>query len=246
MMDETVWRPPPGQRRSRRGGSLAVFPERGTLLPAPHLPDPKAPWLRRFRPRPKARFRLVCFPHAGGSATYYSTLAQSPALAPTAEVPALQYPGRQHRRREQLMDSIPEPADRITASLTSHHDHPPTLFGHSMGAVLAFAVARRRQERSENQPNRLFVSGRRAPSRFYRGTVHLLGDAEPADELRRVGSTDPRFLDDEEPLADVLPVARNDYQATEEYRWDPPAPLSCPVTALVGDPGEREPVRGAQ
>ncbi|MEU5698704.1 thioesterase II family protein [Streptomyces aurantiacus] len=204
-------------------------------MSAPHIPDLPDPWLRRFRPRPEAKVRLVCFPHAGGSATYYHALAQSPALMPTAEVLAVQYPGRQDRRKEQLMDSVPELADRITASLTPYDDRPLALFGHSMGAVLAFEVAQRLRERSENQPHWLFVSGRRAPSRFRRGTVHLLGDAELVDELRRVGGTDPRFLDDEELLAEIIPVVRNDYRATEEYRWSPSSPLRCPVTALAGD-----------
>jgi len=154
----------------------------------------------------------------------------------------VQYPGRQDRRREQLMDSIPELADRITASLTPYDDCPLALFGHSMGAVLAFEVARRLQERVENQPHRLFVSGRRAPSRFRRGTIHRLGDAELVDELRRVGGTDPRFLDDEELLAEIIPVVRNDYRATEEYRWSPSSPLKCPITALAGDRDTQAPL----
>ncbi|WP_055568811.1 MULTISPECIES: thioesterase II family protein [Streptomyces] len=193
------------------------------------------PWIRRFRPRPEAAVRLVCFPHAGGSASYYHPLAQSPTLLPDTEVLAVQYPGRQDRRRERLLDGIPEMADLITEALAPYDDRPLAFFGHSMGAVLAFEVAQRLSERPGGQPCGLFVSGRRAPSLYRRGTVHLLSDAELVGELRRAGGTDPRFLDDEELLADIIPVVRNDYRAVELYQWTPAPPLNCPITALVGD-----------
>ncbi|MFF3641034.1 thioesterase II family protein [Streptomyces sp. NPDC002564] len=192
-------------------------------------------WIRRFRPQPEAEIRLVCFPHAGGSASYYHPLAQSPALRPHVEVLAVQYPGRQDRRREPLIDDVPELADLITRALAPFDDRPLAFFGHSMGAVLAFEVARRLRDGAGKQPCRLFVSGRRAPSRFRPGTVHLLDDAALAQELRRAGGTDPMFLDDPELLAEILPVVRNDYRAVELYRWTPSPPLTCPVTALVGD-----------
>ncbi|MEU5367125.1 alpha/beta fold hydrolase [Streptomyces sp. NPDC005925] len=193
------------------------------------------PWIRRFRPRPEAGVRLVCLPHAGGSASYYHPLAQSPALLPGTEVLAVQYPGRQDRRREPLIDDVARLADLITGALAPFDDRPLALFGHSMGAVLAYEVAQRLRDRTGQEPCRLFVSGRRAPSRFRRGTVHLLSDAELADELRRAGGTDPVFLDDEELRAEILPVVRNDYRAVELYRWTPSPPLTCPITALVGD-----------
>ncbi|HET9383173.1 MAG TPA: alpha/beta fold hydrolase [Streptomyces sp.] len=199
-------------------------------MSASPTPDPPDPWIRRFRPRPEADVRLVCLPHAGGSASYYHPLTRSPLL-PATEVLAVQYPGRQDRRREPLVDDIPRLADLITEALAPFGDRPLALFGHSMGAVLAFEVAQRLGER----PRHLFVSGRRAPSRFRRGTVHLLSDAELVGELRRAGGTDPRFLDDEELLAEILPVVRNDYRAVELYRWNQAPPLDCPVTALVGD-----------
>jgi surfactin synthase thioesterase subunit len=162
-------------------------------------------------------------------------LAQSPALPAEVEVLAVQYPGRQERHKEPLIDSLPELADQVSTALGPFADRPLVFFGHSMGATLAFEVAQRLAQRSENQPRRLFVSGRRAPSRFRPGTNHLLSDTGIADELRRGGGTDPIFLDDPELLAEVIRVVRNDYRAIETYQWVPSPPLGCPITALVGD-----------
>ncbi|WP_229816406.1 thioesterase II family protein [Streptomyces lucensis] len=193
-------------------------------------------WIRRLRPRPDAAVRLVCFPHAGGSATYYHPLAHSPSLTPAAEVLAVQYPGRQDRRREPLVDSLSLLADQAATALEPLADRPLVLFGHSMGATLAYEVARRLgARRPAGEPRWLLVSGRRAPSRFRGGTVHLRTDTELVEELRRVGGTDPAFLDDPELLETILPVVRNDYRAIEGYRWTPVPPLTCPITALVGD-----------
>jgi pyochelin biosynthetic protein PchC len=177
--------------------------------------------------------RLFCFPHAGGSASYYFPFSQ--ALGPDIETWAVQYPGRQDRRHEPLIDNIPELADRVYEALGDEGDRPFAFFGHSMGAVVAFEVARRLEQRARTAPVRLFVSGRRAPSRRRRGEVHLRDDSGLIAELRRVGGTDHRFLGDTELLAAILPVTRNDYRAIETYEWAPGSPLGCPVTALVGD-----------
>ncbi|MFI1095901.1 thioesterase II family protein [Streptomyces sp. NPDC020917] len=190
-------------------------------------------WLRVFHPRPDRELRLVCFPHAGGSATYYFPLSQS--LDPRFEVAAVQYPGRQDRRREPLVDSVPELADRIADVLEGLHGERFAFFGHSMGAVLSFEVACRLRERGATGPLRLIVSGRRAPSRFREGWVHLRDDAGLVAELKKVGGTDERLLADPELLATVLPVTRNDYRAVETYRFAGGPRLDCPVTALVGD-----------
>ncbi|WUI00885.1 alpha/beta fold hydrolase [Spirillospora sp. NBC_00431] len=189
-------------------------------------------WIRNFHSCPGTSVRLFCFPHAGGSATRYFPLSRS--LAPELEVSSVQYPGRQDRRAEPYLDNIPELADRVFEVLRGAVDRPFAMFGHSMGAVLAFEVTRRLEDAGAPAPLRLFVSGRRAPSRHRPGTVHQRDDAGIVAALREVGGTDPRLLEDEEMLATVVSVTRNDYKAAETYRWSPGPPLSCPVTALVG------------
>ncbi|MDH2430752.1 alpha/beta fold hydrolase [Sphaerisporangium sp. TRM90804] len=190
-------------------------------------------WARRFHPSPQAPVRLVCFPHAGGAASYFHPL--SAALAPDAEVLAIQYPGRQDRRRETCVDTIPELADRVFGALDGRVKPPFVFFGHSMGAVVAFEVALRFARAGGPAPSRLVVSGRRAPSSRQR-RVDLGTDAAVVAELRRLGGTPEMFLRDPELLASIVQVTRVDYRALDDYAAPPDAVLDgVPVTALVGD-----------
>ncbi|RCG28782.1 thioesterase [Streptomyces diacarni] len=189
-------------------------------------------WLRRFHPAPDAGVRLVCFPHAGGSATFY--LPVSRMLSPSIEVVPVQYPGRQERRGEPCVSDIGELADRVVEELLSLNTKPLALFGHSMGAVVAYEVARR-LESKEIKPLRLFVSGRRAPSRTRGGRVRQRDDNGLIDELKKLSGTDSQILDDPDMLRMILPAVRSDYKAVESYRHTPGPRLDCPVVALTGD-----------
>jgi surfactin synthase thioesterase subunit len=212
---------------------MGLDPARGTapdVLQA-HLSRPASPWLRRLGPASSAPVRLVCFPHAGGSAVSYVKLAH--ALSPTVDTHAVQYPGRFERRHEPLPESITAVADAVVAELAPSRGRPTALFGHSMGSVIAFEVARR-LEAMGCPPTWLFVSGSAAPSRQRRECTHLLDDPSFLGEVQKLGGTDRRLLDDDELMQLMLPVIRADSQALESYRYAPGPPLRCPVTALNG------------
>lgn len=190
-------------------------------------------WIRRFHPAPEAATRLVCFPHAGGSATFYFPV--SATLSPGVEVLTVQYPGRQDRRNEPPIGDIPSLADAVFEALRPWLADRPALFGHSMGSIVAFEVARRMEEHG-TPPRVLVASGRRAPSRYRGESVHLRDDEGVLAELRKLSGTDPRLLADEELQRMVLPAIRSDYRAIETYRHAAGAPpLSCPITVFVGD-----------
>jgi surfactin synthase thioesterase subunit len=191
-------------------------------------------WVRRFHPSDESQFRLICFPHAGGSASYYYPL--SDALSPDMETLAIQYPGRQDRRAEGCITNLAELADRTYAALRDWQDGRPTVFfGHSMGSIMAFEVARRFQDDAGTPPAWLFASGYPAPSRLRGGTIHRRDDAGLVDELRTAGGTDPIWLQDEDLMASILPAVRGDYTAVETHPRVPGAQLDCPITMLVGD-----------
>jgi surfactin synthase thioesterase subunit len=188
-------------------------------------------WIRRYHPAPDAAVRLVCLPHAGGSASYFFQVSKE--LSPDFDVLAVQYPGRQDRRDERCVDSIAELADAVTAVLLPVTDRPVVLFGHSMGATLAFEVARR-LERRGIVPLALLASGRRAPSRHRDEGVHRRSDDEIVAELKALSGTKAEVLGDEELLRMVLPAIRSDYKAAETYRYVEGPPLSTPIQAHFG------------
>ncbi|MEB3959090.1 alpha/beta fold hydrolase [Streptomyces kunmingensis] len=189
-------------------------------------------WIRRYFPSTEATVQLICLPHAGGSAPFYRPVAQ--ALSPRVEVLAVQYPGRQDRRNEPMIDDLGVLADRVSEAVAACVDRPFALFGHSMGATLAFEVAAR-LERRQRYPLRVFASGRRAPSMRRDERVHERDDDGVVRELRTLSGTDQRVFGDEELLRMVLPAIRNDYRAAETYRYTPGPPLRAPITALTGD-----------
>lgn len=204
-------------------------------------PEPYSPWIRVFHPSAQTRVRLVCFPHAGGSASWFHRM--SATLAPDVEVLAVQYPGRQERRLEPSFADIAEAADRIAEELAPWRGGPLAFFGHSMGATIAYEVALR-LERTGLQPVVLFASGRRAPSRVRNEHIHELPDSGLVAELKALSGTDSALLDDPDMLSLVLPTLRSDYRAAETYRHREGDRLDCPVFALTGSHDPRADVEG--
>ncbi|MEU3713506.1 thioesterase II family protein [Streptomyces catenulae] len=206
----------------------------------PHPPSPRTaptgPWIRRFGAADGA-VPLVCFPHAGGSAGSYLPLAKQ--LTPHVETWAVQYPGRQERYRETPFTEVTALADAAFTALRPHLTGPYAFFGHSMGALVAFEVARRCEAETGHGPVRLFASARRAPSVPHRGATGWRDDDALVAELERLGGTIPGALDDPDLRAMVLPVLRADYRAVEGYVCAAGATVGCPLTVLCGD---RDPV----
>lgn len=196
------------------------------------MPDLESDWIRRFHQGAADVPRLVCFPYAGGASTYFFTFSE--ALQQDMDVYAVQYPGRQDRLREPLVDDIAVLADQVTAAMQGWADRPTVFFGHSMGAVVAYEVARRRQQQGLTLDH-LYVSGRRAPMRLRDTSVHLLDDSGLREEVAALGGPGVELLTHPELGPLLLPSIRNDYKAIETYRHAPGAPLTCPITALIGD-----------
>jgi pyochelin biosynthetic protein PchC len=151
---------------------------------------------------------------------------------------AIHYPGRTDRHKEPCLENIADLADYAAVALedfTGPDDPPYALFGHSLGATVAFEVACRLEECGEG-PTTLFASGRRAPSRHREEAVHKLPDAELVAHLGELAGTDERLLSDPDAVAMILPSVRADYKAAETYRHWPQGPrLRCPVHVVIGD-----------
>jgi pyochelin biosynthetic protein PchC len=186
-------------------------------------------WLRRFRPRPQALLRLLCFPHAGGSAAFFRGWAS--LLPPTVELVVVQYPGRADRFSEPLVHDLRRLADLVAEAVDRRVPAPAAFFGHSLGAALALEVARR-WERRRGPLAHLFASGRPAPHRP--GTEHLDDDDTLWKNMVALGGTAEEFADRPELRDLALPVVRNDYRMSETFVPAPDPVLDCPITVYFG------------
>lgn len=181
---------------------------------------------RVYRPQPAPVQRLVCFPHAGGSASFYRGWAEH--LPSGVELAIAMYPGREDRLLDPHPDTLEELAAEFAPSVP--WDVPPVLFGHSMGAAVAFEVARR----MTHPPVRLIVSGHPAPHQQRLQDVHLRADDGLLEELRAIGGPTVGLLDHPQVRDLVLPMIRADYRLSERYRPGRRRPLPVPITALIG------------
>ncbi|OON72403.1 thioesterase II family protein [Streptomyces tsukubensis] len=190
------------------------------------------PWVRDLRRVTSPVGHVLLFPHAGGAATYFRPFAAH--FTEDLDVSAIQYPGRQERLREPFVTTIESLADQVIRELEPLLGTPLLLFGHSMGAAVAYEVARRMG--SQGYPPRgLVVSGRRAPSTTREEAVHRGTDEEVLAEIARLDGTSRQLLHEPDIVRMVMPAIRNDYRAIELYRPDPASTLDVPILCLTGE-----------
>lgn len=189
-------------------------------------------WFDCLRSNPNARFCLFCFPHAGGGTSLYRSWVDG---LPDVEISALVLPGRERRFTERPIQRI-GPLVRALAS-ASYGPKPFAFFGHSMGAIVAFELARELRRRGMRQPFHLFVSAHEPPwlMKHRDAPRHLLPDPELIEELRKLSGTDEELFADPSFLEPFLPALRADFELLETYSYSPEDPLSCPITAIGGE-----------
>ncbi|MFD5141832.1 thioesterase II family protein [Streptomyces sp. NPDC058401] len=211
--------------------SLASSP-----VPSPGSASASSRLLRCAAPDPDARVRLVCFPHAGGSAAFFRDWG---AALPGIEVHAVCYPGRAERIAEPPSTDLRQLAHEIADAVAELADRPVALFGHSMGAPVALETAAALEARGID-PVRLFASGSRnapyPPSGDGSDTDDEdTDDAAVIEHLLTLGGTDPELAADPEFQELVLPYVRADGRAFRTYVPRPDLSVRCPVTTVNGD-----------
>jgi pyochelin biosynthesis protein PchC len=192
-----------------------------------------ARWLRRFGGPEQPSRLLVCFPHAGGGASAYR--GWQGRLPPDVLMYAVRYPGHHDRSAEACHHRMEPLAEAIAAVLDALPALPLALFGHSMGASLAFEVAYRLEQHHGRKLATLFVSGSRAPHLLDRGLLHLDNDDDLISYAVDVGGSSPVVFADPDLRARVLPPLRADHEMLDSDR--PPAgrTIGAPIVGYLGD-----------
>jgi medium-chain acyl-[acyl-carrier-protein] hydrolase len=176
--------------------------------------------------------RLVCFPFAGGGASIFRSWSDE--LLPEIDVWSVELPGRETRFRERRPTALETVLDPIVEHLVASSNLPTALFGHSLGAVIAFEVARALCEHG-SFPCRLFASAAYAPDALRQARpIHELPDAELIEKLRQYRGTPREVLEHRGLMELLLPLLRSDFRMAERYQYRAAPPLPCPITAIGG------------
>ena len=190
-------------------------------------------WIACRKPIPQARLRLFCFPYAGGGVSIFR--AWSDGLPADVEVCPVQLPGRGTRLMEPPFTRLSPLIQALAEGLFPLLDKPFAFFGHSLGALVSFELARQLRRHYAVQPVRLFISADRAPQIPNRDSpVHSLPEGEFLVELRRLKGTPREVLEDEELRQIMLPLLRADFAVYETYGYLTEPPLNCPISAFGG------------
>ena len=197
------------------------------------LSNPADRWLSYRKVRPQARLRLFCLPYSGAGGSIYCQWSET--LPPAIEVCPVQLPGREHRLNEQPFTALTAVVPKIAEAIRPYLDKPFAFFGHSLGALLSFELARYLRREWQLMPSHLFVSGHSAPQLcHYKSPIHTLPEADFVARLDELNGMPDGVLTHPELRELLLPLLRADFTMCETYQYEAGAPLNCPLTALGG------------
>jgi len=190
-------------------------------------------WVTCPKPNPQATLRLFCFHYAGGGAAIFRTWSDS--LPQSVEVCAIELPGRGTRLMERPFTQLEPLVPTLASALFPYLDKPFAFFGHSMGGLVSFELARLLRREYGLSLVHLFVSAHRAPQvPDPDAPIHALPNPEFLQELRRYNGTPEAVLENAELMQLLLPTLRADFAVVETYAYTPEQPLDCPITAFGG------------
>jgi len=197
-------------------------------------------WAKCYASWPSPRWRLICFPYAGAGAATFADWRLPDELA--AEIWSVRLPGRENRYHEPPIRRLTPMVSLLAAELRQLFDVPFVFFGHSMGALLAFELARLLRRSGRPQPRHLFVSAHRSPDLDpWRRAISTLPDDAMLDRLDEMARPAVSVLHNRELFVALAPMMRADFELCETYAYRDDEPLDIPLTAFtaVDDPEVR-------
>jgi len=197
-------------------------------------------WITRLQPRPNASLQIVCLPSAGAGASMYR---HWPALfGEDADVLAVALPGRESRPLEASAKDLSTLARRIVVHLLPVLDRPYVLFGHSMGALLAYEISRVLPAVGGAAPRLLVLSAVRPPDTPRPAAIIDGTNADLVTSLSELGGIPAEVLENEELLTLLLEPLRADLMAVSTFQPLPGPPPTCPVLLIAGADDEYAPL----
>ena len=192
----------------------------------------KSPWIIRDSFALDNVIRLFCFAYAGGGASVFRQWQVN--FPGQIEVCPVQLPGRENRISEPLITNLDELVDIASVELAPYLGSPFVFYGHSIGARIAFELARNIRRKLGIRPCCLIVSGSRAPHIPEPNPLHHLSDNEFMNELRRFSGTPEAVLQSKELMEMFIPILRADFSIDETYVYSEDLPLDCPIFVFGG------------
>lgn len=190
-------------------------------------------WIHIPYPQPDARLRLFCFPYMGGGAVVFHKWPDH--LPSEIEVCAIRIPGRESRFKESPFRRLPPLIKELGNVLQSMLDKPFSFYGHSLGALISFELARLLRKRELPIPVHLFIGACPPPHLFYREPKWLhLSDEEFIKKLQIYGGLPQEILNEPELVELFLPMLRADREMFENYVHNEDSPLNCPISSFGG------------
>jgi surfactin synthase thioesterase subunit len=184
------------------------------------------------------KINLLCIPYSGGSKYSFSALLKS---APGHLNPiVLELPGRGARSKETLLEDIKKMELDIFEHALKYVNGPYALYGHSMGGLLAYLLARNIARNKLNKPIHLFITGTTGPSVGYRHSYHSLSKKDFFEQIRKFKGMPDEILNNEEFMDFFEPIMRSDFKAAETYTYEVTTPLDIPISVVIGDEEEME------
>ncbi len=195
-------------------------------------PEPEK-WVFYFKRNPTASERLFCLPFAGTGATIFRGWENY--LPAKIEICPVQLPGRETRLKESAFTRLYPLVEALAEGLEPLLDKPFSIFGHSMGALLAFELTRLLQEKKLPLPRQLFLSARPAPQfPGLKDETYRLPHNDFVAKLRQMNGTPEQVLNSPPLLEMLLPILRADFELCSTYNYLPAPPLSIPMRVYGG------------
>jgi medium-chain acyl-[acyl-carrier-protein] hydrolase len=177
--------------------------------------------------------KMFCFPYAGGTALIFKKWRDF--LPPTVQVIPVELPGRGVRLQDPPFVSLPVMIEELEGVIWPLLGKPFVFFGHSMGAIIAFELARSLRRRYGHEPQALFVAGRRAPQVPNDEPItYNLSHNEFIEELIQLNGTPREVIEHAELMELMIPLLRADFELVQTYEYLAETPLRCPIIVYGG------------